>query len=81
MLADGKRWIWDRAGLCWKKAQWVLDVFHVSQHIHDCGKTLFGEKSPMARPWSEAQVQSLVEHGAMRYMKDLKDLRGLHRGA
>ncbi len=55
VLADGAKWIWDQAGHCWKKAQWVLDVFHVSQHIHGCGKALFGEKSPQARPWSQAQ--------------------------
>ena len=81
VLADGQRWIWDQAGLCWKKAQWVLDVFHVSQHIHDCGKRLFGEKSPQARPWSEAQVQSLVEHGPVQYVKNLKDLQVLHSEA
>ena len=46
VLADGQRWIWDQAALCWKKAQWVLDVFHVSQHIHDCGKALWGTERP-----------------------------------
>ena len=79
VLADGAKWIWDQANLCWKKAQWVLDVFHVSQHIHDCGKVLFGERSPAARPWSVAQLQNLIEHGAVQYLKDLKDLRKIHK--
>ena len=78
VLADGQRWIWDQAALCWKKAQWVLDVFHVSEHIHDCGKILLGEKSPQTRPWAEAQVQSLVEHGPVQYLKDLKSLQALY---
>ena len=78
VLADGAKWIWDQANLCWKKAQWVLDVFHVSQHIHDCGKILFGEKSPQTRPWSAAQLQSLIEHGPVQYLKDLKELRATH---
>ena len=78
VLADGAKWIWDQAGQCWKRAQWVLDVFHVSQHIHDCGKTLFGEKGPQARLWSQAQLQSLIELGAVRYLKDLKDVKALH---
>jgi len=81
VLADGAKWIWDQANLCWKKAQWVLDVFHVSQHIHDCGKVLFGEKSPQARPWSQAQLQRLIEHGPVQYLRDLKDLRTLHSDA
>ena len=78
ILADGQRWIWDQAALCWKKAQWVLDVFHVSEHIHDCGKILFGEKSPQARPWAEAQMQRLVEDGAVQYLKDLQALRAVY---
>lgn len=81
VLADGARWIWDQASQCWKKAQWVLDVFHVSQHIHDCGKILFGEKSPQTRPWSQAQLQRLIEHGPVQYLKDLKDLRAAHTDA
>lgn len=81
VLADGAKWIWDQANLCWTKAQWVLDVFHVSQHIHDCGKILFGEKSPQTRPWSQAQLQSLIEHGPVKYLKDLKDLQAIHSDA
>lgn len=81
VLADGARWIWDQARQCWKKAQWVLDVFHVSQHIHDCGKTLFGEKNPQAQPWSRAQVQSLIKHGPVQYVKDLTSLKSMHTAA
>src|SRR5208282_419009 len=77
VLADGAKWIWDQAGRCWKKAQWVLDVFHVSQHIHDCGKVLFGEKNPRTQPWSQAQLKSLIEDGPARYVKDLRILGNL----
>lgn len=81
VLADGAKWIWDQARHCWKKAQWVLDVFHVSQHIHDCGKILFGEKSPQTRPWSQAQLQNLIERGPVQYLKDMNDLRAAHTDA
>jgi hypothetical protein len=74
VLADGQRWIWDQAALCWGKAQWVLDVFHVSEHIHDCGKILFGESSPQHQPWAENQTLQLIEHGPVKYVKHLKDL-------
>ena len=78
VLADGARWIWDQANLCWTQAQWVLDVFHVSQHIHNCGKILWGEKNPRARSWSAAQLQNLIEHGPVQYLKDLKSLQSVH---
>lgn len=81
VLADGARWIWDQARHCWSKAQWVLDVFHVSQHIHDCGKILFGEKSPQTRPWSQAQLKSLIEAGPVNYLQSLKCLQKLHQNA
>jgi hypothetical protein len=74
ILADGQRWIWDQAKSCWKQAQWVLDVFHVSEHIHDCGKILFGESSPQHQPWAEDQTLQLIEQGPVKYVKNLKDL-------
>jgi hypothetical protein len=78
VLADGAKWIWDQARQCWTGAQWVLDVFHVSEHIHDCGKAVFGEKNPQARAWSDAQVHSLIEHGPVRYLKDLGTFAATH---
>jgi len=81
VLADGAKWIWDQARQCWSKAQWVLDVFHVSEHIHDCGKSLFGENSPQARTWSESQLQNLIEQGPVRYLKQLKTLTAKQRDA
>ena len=81
VLADGAKWIWDQAAQCWRNADWVLDVFHVSEHIHDCGKAIHGGPAgdTQARVWSEAQVQSLIEDGPVRYVKDLKAFAALHR--
>lgn len=78
VLADGAKWIWDQARQCWKSAQWVLDVFHVSEHIHDCGKAIHSQTDSQARLWSEAQVQGLIEHGPVQYIKDLKTFSALH---
>jgi hypothetical protein len=78
VLADGAKWIWDQARQCWKKAQWVLDVFHVSEHIHDCGKAIYDQIGSQARLWSDAQIQSLIEHGPVQYLKDLKAFTAQH---
>jgi hypothetical protein len=78
VLADGAKWIWDQAGQCWKKAQWVLDVFHVSEHIHDCGKAVHTACATQSRLWSEAQVQSLIEDGPVKYLADLNAFLALH---
>jgi len=78
VLADGAKWIWDQAGRCWKHAEWVLDVFHVSEHIHDCGKAIHGQSNTQARVWSKTQVQSLIENGPVRYIRDLTAFAALH---
>jgi hypothetical protein len=78
VLADGAKWIWDQAGQCWKNADWVLDVFHVSEHIHDCGKAIHPQADTRARVWSEAQVRSLIEDGPVRYVKGLEAFAALH---
>ena len=79
VLADGAKWIWDQAAWCWRNADWVLDVFHVSEHVHDCGKAIYGQAATQARVWSDAQVQSLIEDGPVRYVNDLKAFAALHR--
>jgi len=78
VLADGAKWVWDQAGQCWKNAEWVLDVFHVSEHIHACGKAIHGQADARARVWSDAQVQSLIADGPVRYIRDLKAYAALH---
>jgi hypothetical protein len=79
VLADGAKWIWDQAAqCCWKNTDWVLDIFHVSQHIHDCGKAIYGQGNTQARLWSEAQVQRLIEDGPVRYVKDLRAFAAMH---
>lgn len=64
VLADGARWIWDQARQCWTKAQWVVDVFHVSQHVHAAGKALFPADERQAREWSDQHLLELIRHGA-----------------
>jgi hypothetical protein len=56
-------------------------VFHVSQHIHDCGKILFGDNSSQTQPWSQAQLQRLIEQGPVQYLKDLRSLQAIHTEA
>lgn len=64
VLADGARWIWDQARQCWIKAQWVVDVFHVSEHVHAAGKALFAADTQQARDWSDQHLLELIRHGA-----------------
>ena len=65
MLADGAKWIWDQAARRLPKhnGKWCVDVYHVSQHLHQCGRELLGE-GRAARTWAgERLLIALKENG------------------
>lgn len=81
VIADGARWIWEQARrrLPGRHTQWVVDIYHVSEHLHACGKSLFGEGSPKAREWSEQRLGELLEMGGPRFLRRMEELAHAHR--
>ena len=76
VIADGAKWIWDQAQqrLPGANTQWVVDIYHVSQHLHDCGKSLLGE-GEKARQWAEERRMELIEQGGPRFIEGLRQTR------
>lgn len=71
VLGDGARWIWDEAAKRFTcPAEWCLDVFHVSEHLHDCGKALLGE-GPAARRWADGRRDHLLAHDGVGLIRRL----------
>jgi hypothetical protein len=71
VIADGAKWIWIEAAKRFgPDTQWMVDVFHVSEHLHACGKTMHGE-GPPARQWAEAQLERLIELEGPRFIEEL----------
>jgi hypothetical protein len=63
VLADGARWIWDEAAKRFKmivNVEWVVDVYHVSEHIHGCAQQMFGVKTPQASQWAQLRLEELI---------------------
>jgi hypothetical protein len=62
VLADGARWIWDQAArrLPRHNGQWCVDVYHVSQHLHQCARALLGE-GRAARAWADERLRVALE--------------------
>jgi hypothetical protein len=73
VIADGARWIWDQAGkrLPGHNSSWCVDVYHVSQHLHDCGKALLGE-GPAARAWADDRLKTALESNGPALIERLK---------
>jgi hypothetical protein len=71
VLADGAPWIWEQAGVRLSPhAQWCVDIYHVSEHLHACGKSMFGE-GEAARSWAESRLEELIQLAGPRFIARL----------
>lgn len=73
VLADGAPWIWEQARLRLSPgAQWCVDIYHVSEHIHACARIMFGEGAA-ARSWAEQHLENLIQLAGPRFITQLDE--------
>ena len=72
VLADGARWIWKQAAEHLPRSEWVVDVFHVSEHLHACGRVLYGEHTSAAREWADARLGMVLRWGPVALLRELE---------
>ena len=65
VTADGARWIWEQAARRFPRhnAQWCVDVYHVSEHLHACGRASCGgggEGASAARAWADGHLATAL---------------------
>jgi hypothetical protein len=75
VIADGAKWIWEQAAtrLPGANAQWCVDVYHVSEHLHACGKAMLGEGAA-ARQWARGRLMELLEKGGPGFLEQLDQI-------
>jgi hypothetical protein len=71
-ISDGARWIAAEVEKALPCAQRVVDVYHVSEHLHACAAALHGERTDAAHQWAEGQLVRLVREGASVLLYSLK---------
>lgn len=68
VLADGAAWIWEQARQRLSpQAQWCVDIYHVSQHLHACAQAMLGE-GPGAQQWAQERLEELIAQGGPRFL-------------
>lgn len=72
-LGDGAKWIWRQVATHLPQSECVVDVFHVSEHLHECGRALHGNRTEAARSWADNQLLALITDGPMRFLGGLKE--------
>lgn len=71
VIADGAPWIWEQAGQRLSPhASWCVDVYHVSEDLHKCARTMLGEGEP-ARSWAQGELEELIRIGGPKYIERL----------
>jgi len=62
VIADGAKWIWEQAGKRLPKhnGQWCVDIYHLSQHLHQCGQNLKGAGTA-ARAWADERLLTVLK--------------------
>ena len=72
ILADGAKWIWQEADKRFaSEAKWCLDIYHASEHLHDCGKTLLGQ-GPEAQSWANQWLTQVLANNGPSLIWELR---------
>lgn len=71
-IGDGAGWIRSIHDGHFKRATFIIDWFHASEHIWDCGKGLFGEGTDATRRWAEKLLGLLWDGCTRKLLKFLE---------
>lgn len=61
------------------RTQLVLDFYHLSGHVHQTRREVFGETDPQGQAWAEGQLHTLRHQPAQTSWQSLLDWRGTLR--
>lgn len=62
-----------------KRTALVLDFFHLSGHVHDARRAVFGEEDADGRAWADGQLHALRHEPPQTSWRSLLDWRGTLR--
>jgi hypothetical protein len=79
-LGDGAPWIRNERRRHFGRATFIIDWYHASEHIWDCGKVLFGEGSNATEVWVKKRESWLWDGRTRKLLNDLQKQQKQHRG-
>jgi len=80
-LGDGAAWVQSEHDRHFQRTVFIVDWYHASEHVWDCGKTLWGPGTALADQWVRERLSLLWEGQTRRLLKDLQAQSRRHRGA
>jgi hypothetical protein len=79
-LGDGALWIRNEKRKHFGRATFIIDWYHASEHIWDCGKVLLGEGSKATEKWVKKRESWLWDGQTRKLLNDLQKQQKQHRG-
>ncbi len=79
-LGDGAPWIRSEHKRHFQRAVFIIDWYHASEHLWDCGKILFGEGTMLTQHWVQERLSLLWDGQTRKLLEKLKADRHGHRG-
>jgi hypothetical protein len=79
-LGDGAPWIRNEKRKHFGRATFIIDWYHASEHIWDCGKVLLGEGSKATEKWVKKREGWLWDGQTRKLLNDLQKQQKQHRG-
>ncbi|MFN2202024.1 MAG: ISKra4 family transposase [Caldilineaceae bacterium] len=79
-LGDGAPWIRSEQQRHFQRAVFIIDWYHASEHLWDCGKILFGEGTPLTEQWVQERLSLLWDGQTRKRLEKLKADRHGRRG-
>ena len=80
-LGDGVPWIRTEHHRHFGRATFIIDWYHASEYVWDCGKALFGEGTKATEKWVQKRLDWLWDGWTKKLLDDLKEQRKRHRGS
>lgn len=79
-IGDGAGWIRTIHDRHFSRAVFIVDWFHASEHVWDCGKVLFGEGTEKTKRWVNQRLRLLWNGWTRKLLNDLKKWRNIMCG-
>jgi hypothetical protein len=79
-LGDGAAWIRTEHHRHFGRATFIIDWFHSSEHIWDCGKKLYGEGTEATEQWVNERLDLLWNGWTRKLLDDSKEQRKKYQG-
>jgi hypothetical protein len=79
-LGDGASWIRNEHRKHFGRSTFIIDWYHASEHIWDCGKVLFGEGSEATEKWVKKRESWLWDGQTRKLLNDLQKQCKQYRG-